>query len=83
MRISVLTAIFICATKISFTQNTGSEIKTIDEVIKGIDELLNGVDAPSPSQKYNDPSKTLLLPGKESLDRPFRCLLYTSDAADE
>ena len=72
MRISVLTAIFICATKISFTQNTGSEIKTIDEVIEGIDELLNGVDAPSPSQKYNDPSKTLLLPGKESLDRPFR-----------
>ena len=40
--------------------------------MQGIDELLSGVDADNEPQKYTDPSKTLLLPTDQSLDRPFR-----------
>ena len=59
-------------TTASFAQDSGFELKTIDEVMQGIDELLSGVDADNEPQKYTDPSKTLLLPTDQSLDRPFR-----------
>ena len=62
---------FVFATA-SFAQDSGFELKTIDEVMQGIDELLSGVDADNEPQKYTDPSKTLLLPTDQSLDRPFR-----------
>ena len=63
--------LFLFRHSIVFSRCT-SEIKTIDEVIQGIDALLSGVDAANEPQKYTDPSKTLLLPGAETLDRPFR-----------
>jgi tetratricopeptide (TPR) repeat protein len=72
MRILRLTLSFFYFTALSFSQDASPEIKTIDEVIQGIDDLLSGVDAANDSQKYTDPSKTLLLPGTETLDRPFR-----------
>ncbi|OUW35808.1 MAG: hypothetical protein CBD35_06220, partial [Verrucomicrobia bacterium TMED175] len=72
MRILRLTLSFFYFTTLSFSQDAPSEIKTIDEVIQGIDALLSGVDAANEPQKYTDPSKTLLLPGTETLDRPFR-----------
>ncbi len=72
MRIFRLTLSFFYFTALSFSQDAPPEIKTIDEVIQGIDDLLSGVDAANEPQKYTDPSKTLLLPGKETLDRPFR-----------
>ena len=56
----------------SYGQESATEIKTIDEVIEGIDELLSGVDEANDQQLYNDPSKTLLLPSGDNLDRPFR-----------
>ena len=56
----------------SYGQESGTEIKTIDEVIEGIDELLSGVDEANDQQLYNDPSKTLLFPSGDNLDRPFR-----------
>jgi len=72
MRILRLTLSFFYFTALSFSQDAPPEIKTIDEVIQGIDDLLSGVDAANEPQKYTDPSKTLLLPGTETLDRPFR-----------
>ena len=72
MRIFRLTLCFFYFATLSFSQDAPSEIKTIDEVIQGIDALLSGVDAANEPQKYSDPSKTLLLPGAETLDRPFR-----------
>ena len=56
----------------TFAQESSPEIKTIDEVIQGIDDLLSGVDAAKEDQKYTDPSKTLLMPTNQTLDRPFR-----------
>ena len=56
----------------TFAQESSPEIKTIDEVIQGIDDLLSGVDAANEDQKYTDPSKTLLMPTNQTLDRPFR-----------
>ena len=34
--------------------------------------MLNGVEGAIEPPKYTDPSKTLLLPSTETLDRPFR-----------
>jgi hypothetical protein len=72
MRIFNLIVSFFCSVTLSLSQNASPEIKTIGEVIQGIDDLLSGVDEANEPQKYTDPSKTLLLPAKETLDRPFR-----------
>lgn len=66
---SILSFFFSICT---FGQESSPEIKTIDEVIQGIDDLLSGVDAAKEDQKYTDPSKTLLMPTNQTLDRPFR-----------
>ena len=66
---SILSFFFSICT---FAQESSPEIKTIDEVIQGIDDLLSGVDAANEDQKYTDPSKTLLMPTNQTLDRPFR-----------
>ena len=44
MRIFIPGIIFVCTTHVIFPQNSGVEVKTIEEVIEGIDELLSGVD---------------------------------------
>ena len=56
----------------AYGQNAGLETKTIEDMMEHIDELLNEVDQANDSKKYNDPSKTLLLPTSDDLDRPFR-----------